>query len=41
MNRRRHDDRVRITLDGLVDNRRAHGASLKQLGDDDGVSVRK
>ena len=41
MDRRRHDDRVRVALDGLVDNRRADGAGLKQLGDDDRVSVRK
>ena len=38
MDRRRHDDRFRVTLDGLVDNRRSDGAGLEQLGDNCRVS---
>jgi hypothetical protein len=38
LDRRGHDDCVRIALDGLVDNRRADGAGLEQLRDDGRVS---
>jgi hypothetical protein len=41
VDRRRHDNRIGVTLDGFIDNCRPDGASLQQLSDDAGVSGRK